>query len=342
MWSFSPAPHIESTRRASAPHRRTLYWHPPKTRILSGFLVQIRLGTRNSPLARWQAEWVAAQLTHHGHQVELVPITTSGDRQTQQAIAALGATGLFTKELQRALLAGQIDLAVHSLKDLPTDAVPGLTLGAVPPRAPVADALISRSQVRFADLPSAAKVGTGSPRRRSQLLHRRPDLQMAELRGNVDTRLAKLAAGEYDAIVLAVAGLTRLGRAAEMTESLPLDVMLPAVGQGALGLECRSDDQPLLAVLAPLDDSHTHAAVLAERALLHTLRGGCLAPVGAHSQVDSSGQLTLSAVVLSLDGRQRIAQSAEGAFDAPEDLGNRLAQSMLAAGADQLIAQLRS
>jgi len=292
-------------------------------------------------LARWQAEWVAAKLTGLGHTVELVPISTTGDRQTQEAISSLGATGLFTKELQRALLDRQVDLAVHSLKDLPTEPVPGLMLAAVPPRADVADAFLSRTGAPFAELPQEAVVGTGSPRRRSQLLYLRPDLHMADLRGNVDTRLAKLAAGDYDAIILAQAGLTRLGRASEITEILPIESVLPAVGQGALGLECREDNAPLLSALAFLDDADSHAAVLAERALLHTLRGGCLAPIGALARVNQPGRLTMNAAVLSLDGQQRIALTAEADISSAANLGQTLAESLLAAGADRLIAQLR-
>ena len=240
---------------------------------------QLRLGTRSSPLARWQAEWVAARLTERGVAVELVPITTQGDVKTQP-LGQIGGQGLFTKELQRALLDGQIDLAVHSLKDLPTAPVDGLSLAAVPPRESTADVLVSNIVKQIEQLPPSARIGTGSLRRKAQLLHLRPDLQVEEIRGNVDTRLRKLDEGQYDAIVLAEAGLRRLGLAERIVQVIPRSLMLPAVGQGALGIEARADDAATCNLLAPLDDAATHQAVLAERSLLLTLRGGCLAPVG--------------------------------------------------------------
>ncbi len=242
---------------------------------------RLRIGTRGSALARWQAGWVADRLTELGAGVELIPITTRGDAQTKVSIGSLGTTGVFTKELQRALLDDRIDVAVHSLKDLPTDVVQGLCLAAVPERESNRDALVSARGLRFSELPPAALIGTGSLRRRAQLRHARADLRMGDVRGNVDTRLEKLADGQFDALVLAHAGLKRLGLDGHITELLDPQVMLPAVGQGALGIEARADDPAVLDALAPLDHGSTHAAVLAERALLAHLAGGCLAPIGA-------------------------------------------------------------
>ena len=270
----------------------------------------------------------------------MVLLTTRGDREQLGPIGAMGGQGVFTKELQRALLAGEIDLAVHSLKDLPTDEVDGLTLAAVPPRGPSGDVLVSRKVSSWEALPQGAVVGTGSLRRRTQLWHARPDLKMQDVRGNIDTRLRKLAEGQYDALILAEAGLERLGLAGEIAQVLPKSLMLPAIGQGALGLETRSDDAEARSALAPLDDRHTHATVTAERALLAALRGGCLAPVGAWGRIED-GQLRLSAVVLSQDGARRI--SAEAAADLAEsaELGRSVAADLMARGAAELIAAAR-
>lgn len=297
---------------------------------------KLRLGTRASPLARWQADWVAARLGEHGVAVELVPITTQGDVKTEP-LGQIGGQGLFTKELQRAILAGQIDLAVHSLKDLPTVSVAGLTIAAVPERETVHDMLVSRVARRIEDLPAAARVGTGSLRRKAQLLHLRPDLVVSDIRGNVETRLKKLEAGEFDAIILAEAGLKRLDIARDIAHLIPPRVMLSAVGQGALGIEARSDDGRTLSLLAPLDDSESHQAVTAERSLLFTLRAGCLAPVGAWARV-ARNRLELKAVVLSPDGAQRIVASGDGEPMAAQDLGRQVAEQLLSQGASDLIA----
>ncbi|HUY89877.1 MAG TPA: hydroxymethylbilane synthase [Pirellulales bacterium] len=300
----------------------------------------LRLGTRASPLARWQADWVAARLAERDVEVEMVLLTTRGDREQRGPIGGMGGQGVFTKELQRALLAGEIDLAVHSLKDLPTDAVEGLMLTAVPPRGPAGDVLVSGKASSWEALPQGAVVGTGSLRRRTQLWHARPDLKMQDVRGNIDTRLRKLAEGQYDALILAEAGLERLGLAGEITQVLPKTLMLPAVGQGALGLETRSDDSPTRSALVPLDDRETHAALLAERALLATLLGGCLAPVGAWGRVEGD-LLRLSAVVLSQDGVQRIAAEVAGDLAAAAELGQSAAAELLSRGAAELIAGAR-
>lgn len=300
---------------------------------------RIRIGTRGSALAKWQAEWVSAQLQNLGVAVELVFIKTGGDGTTTP-ITASGEQGLFTKEIQRALLDGRVDLAVHSLKDLPTDAVDGLVLAAVPTREQTQDALVSNGHDRLDDLPKQARVGTGSRRRQSQLLYARPDLEVLDIRGNVDTRLKKLDDGEYDAIILAAAGLKRLGLADRIRQQLPVDIMLPAIGQGALGLETRSDDDTTISIVRRLDDAQAHSGVLAERTMLATLRGGCLAPVGAHARF-ADDRLHLDGVVLSPDGTQRITASRDATPADAASLGASVANELLEQGARDLIEQAR-
>jgi hydroxymethylbilane synthase len=297
---------------------------------------RLRLGTRNSPLARWQAEWVAARLTELGVVVELVPITTQGDVKSGP-LGQIGGMGLFTKELQRALLENQIDLAVHSLKDLPTEPVAGLALAAVPERESTADVLLATKYNNLDALPKGAKVGTGSLRRKAQLLNARPDLTIEDIRGNVETRVRKLDDGEYDAIVLAEAGLNRLGLAQRISQVLPRSLMLPAVGQGALGIETRDDDVATRGLVAPLDDDATHQAVLAERTMLLSLRAGCLAPVGALGLIVGD-QLQLQAAVLSPDGQRRITAGAATATNDAVYLGQMVAEELLGLGAAELIA----
>ena len=282
---------------------------------------------------------MAAQLSQLGVASELVFIKTHGDRTTTP-ITAAGGQGLFTKEIQRALLDDRIDLAVHSLKDLPTEVIDELVLAAVPRREDPRDVLVCNNYDAVEQLPEAARVGTGSRRRQSQLLHMRPDLQVADIRGNVDTRLAKLDEGQYDAIILAAAGLKRLGLEDRASQLIPCEVMLPAVGQGALGLETRHDDADTITALAPLDDAHTHAAVVAERALLAALRAGCLAPVGAWGRVEQV-ELKLDAVVLSPDGDSRLAASLSGPPETAATLGTTAAEQLIERGADELIAQSR-
>ena len=299
----------------------------------------LRLGTRGSKLAQWQANWVAQQLQQAGCAVEVVLIATTGDQRQQEPIADVGQA-VFTKEIQQALLDEQVDLAVHSLKDLPTEPTPGLCLAAVPERAAVGDALLSREGHTFEQLPQGAVVGTGSSRRRAQLWHRRPDLELRDLRGNVDTRIRKLHDGEFDAIILAEAGLQRLELQAHITEILPLAWYLPAVGQGALGIETREDDAATRAAVAALNHADTHAAVVAERALLAGLRAGCLAPVGAWARM-LDGQLVLEAAVLSIDGRQRLTALRQGAPADAAALGKDAADELTAAGAAELIRDAR-
>jgi len=302
--------------------------------------MQIRLGTRASALARWQAEWVAARLVEAGVDVLLVPITTSGDQQQRASIAAVGSQGVFTKELQAALLDERIDLAVHSLKDLPTDPVEGLCLAAVPQRGPVGDVLVCPRVGSLADLPKRSIVGTGSLRRRAQLLYIRNDLQVRDIRGNVETRLAKLAGGDYDALLLAEAGLRRLELDQHIAQLIPKSIMLPAVGQGALGLETRLGDEQTRSALTAIDHAATHAAVLAERTMLATLEGGCLAPVAAWGRVEKS-RLTLTGRVLAANGSRRIQTTLVADQADAQRIGNQVAQRLLVRGAARFIQSSR-
>ncbi len=298
-----------------------------------------RLGTRGSRLARWQTDHVAELLraAHPGLTVEVVVIHTRGDRVLDTPLPLIGGKGLFTAELETALREGHIDAAVHSLKDLPTDMPAGLALGAIPPRGPVQDVLVSRGGYTLDALPSGATVGTSSRRRAAQLLHRRPDLHILDIRGNVDTRVRKTLdpEGPYTATVLAQAGLTRLGLDAGTPAPLPVDVMLPAPGQGALAVQCR-DDAASRALLAPIDHRETRAAVHAERAFLAGLGGGCAVPVAALATLRGEA-LHLQGRVLSVDGRTCIHVEITGSPDAAEALGQALAQEALARGAARLL-----
>jgi hydroxymethylbilane synthase len=302
----------------------------------------LRIGTRGSALASWQANWVAVQLAELGAKCEVVEVVTQGDKQPETPLVSLGAEGVFTKELQKWLLDGRIDLAVHSLKDLPTEVVKGLALAAVPLRESPFDVLICRDTQSFRQLPQGSRIGTGSLRRQTQLLHARPDLQMVDVRGNVDTRLKKLREGQFDALVLAEAGLKRLNLAAQITEVLPPKLMVPAIGQGALGLETRSADRNTQEWVAKIDDLSSHQSVLAERTLLAALRGGCLAPVGAWGRVEDDGRLHLSACVLSNDGAHRLETDLLGNAADAIQIGRQAAEQLLAAGAAQLIDQSRA
>ncbi len=299
----------------------------------------LRLGTRGSALARWQADWVTAQLQQAGVEVQQVLITTQGDVRTGP-LGVVGGQGLFTKEIQRALLDDRVDLAVHSLKDLPTDAIDGLVLAAVPRRESCGDVLVSDQARDVETLAQGSRVGTGSMRRRAQLLHQRPDLSVLDIRGNVDTRLRQLDEGNYDAIVLAEAGLKRLGLADRITHVLAKSWMLPAIGQGALGLETRAHDDWTRQRVSLLDDADTHRSVLAERRLLSVLHGGCLAPVGAWGRVEE-GRLYLDAAVLDPQGTRRLLVHVEGAPDEALSLGEQAACELLAQGANELINAAR-
>ena len=293
----------------------------------------IRLGSRGSPLALAQSRMVAAALeaAHPGLTVPITVIKTEGDRNTDASLTAAGGKGLFVKELEDALLAGTIDLAVHSLKDLPTELPAGLAIVAIPRRHDPRDALIAKTARRVEELPENAVVATGSPRRQCQLLARRPDLRFIAVRGNVDTRVRKLERGEFDALVLAVAGIERLGLSTPGRAPIPTETCLPAPGQGALGLETRDDDAPTRRLVAALDDPDSRAAVTAERAFLAELGAGCLAPAAALARVQGE-RLVLEAMVGEVDGGSVQRDEAEGSARDAAALGASLAGRLLRAG----------
>ncbi len=300
----------------------------------------LRLGTRRSALATTQSSWVADRLRALGHEVELVEITTEGDRDRTTPLAQLGGTGVFVSALREALADGRVDLAVHSLKDLPTAPDPRVDVAAVPVREDVRDALVARDGLTLGELPAGATVGTGSPRRRAQLEALGLGLVLTDLRGNVDTRLRAVHEGRLDAVVLAAAGLRRLGRADEVTELLdPLQV-LPAPGQGALAVEVRRDDDATRAAVAPLEDADARACVTAERTLLAELEAGCSAPVGALAEVVEGvdgPELSLRAVVAAPDGSHDLRRSLTGDPAEAADLGRRTARLLLEDGAADLM-----
>jgi hydroxymethylbilane synthase len=308
----------------------------------------LRLGTRRSALALAQSRAVAEAITaSSGREVELVEITTYGDT-SREPLAQIGGTGVFVNALRDALLDRRVDLAVHSLKDLPTTAAPGIALAAVPPREDPRDVLVARDGLALAELPSGARIGTGSPRRAAQLRALGLGLEVVPIRGNVDTRLRKVADGEVDAVVLARAGLARLGRLDAVTEVIDPLQMLPAPGQGALAVECRSEEtadqasSELLDLLAGLDDPATRAAVTAERSLLSTLEAGCSAPVGAFGEAvegEQESELYLRAVVAAADGSVSVRMSTTGPLGEAESLGRALATEMLAEGAAGLMGE---
>ncbi|MEO3785631.1 hydroxymethylbilane synthase [Actinocorallia sp. B10E7] len=294
----------------------------------------LKLGTRKSLLAMTQSGMVADALTRAtGRSVELVGITTEGD-VSKALLAQIGGTGVFVNRLREKVLSGEVDFAVHSLKDLPTVPAEGIELVALPPRHDHRDALCGPG--KLADLPAGAKVGTGSPRRVAQLRALRPDLEVVPIRGNADTRLAKVTDGELDAVVLANAGLTRIGRTEGIGELFEPELMLPAPGQGALAVECRSDDAELIELLHVLDDPATRAAVTAERTVLSVLEAGCSAPVGAFARVENE-VLSLTAAVVSLDGARQIRLSASGHPERAVELGRELAARLFDQGADKLM-----
>jgi hydroxymethylbilane synthase len=296
----------------------------------------VKIGTRKSRLATWQAEHIGQMLAQRWPdlQYSLELFDTTGDRIPDQPLPEIGGKGLFTQELEDALQRGDIHLVVHSLKDLPVEESPGLAKAAIPPRESAGDVLVSGRGYTLETLPKGARVGTSSLRRSAQLLHRRPDLEIRPLRGNIDTRIRKAYQGEYDAIVLAAAGVNRLGLQAQVTEELSLQVMLPAPGQGALAVQCRSDNAALLSLLQAIDHAETRAAVLAERAFLKGLGGGCSAPVAAYGFVEA-GLLHLEGLVASRDGREiiRIRHSMAMAAGEPGQPGFWLAKQALHLGA---------
>jgi len=290
-------------------------------------------------LARWQAEFVRKQLFQlTGTDAELVVIKTSGDKMQQASLTQIGGKGVFIKELEEALIAEEIDLAVHSVKDIPTE-VPGrLSFPAVCRRDDVRDCLISNNGATLANLRQGARVGTGSLRRAAQLRHARPNLDIRDLRGNVDTRLRKVESGEYDAIVLSKAGLDRLGWSAKISEIFPVEVSLPAVGQGAIAVQSRAKDEELGDVVGKLDDAETRTAIIAERALLAALQGGCQVPMGAWARIER-GELVMDAVVCSVDGIQYVRQRASGPREEATQLGQRMAQLLIEAGAQNILVE---
>jgi len=295
------------------------------------------IASRGSQLALWQAHWVEGQLTAAGHPCRIEIIKTTGDKITDVPLAKVGSKGLFTKEIEEALLDGRADLAVHSLKDLPTELPAGLVLAAVPEREDPRDAVIGK---RLTELPVGAKVGTSSLRRSAQLRKLRPDLAIESVRGNLDTRLRKLDEGRYDAILLAAAGLKRLGWGDRIAEILPPDVMCPAVGQGALAIETRASGAGFDACSA-LDDTATHAAVTAERGVLASLGGGCQVPIGAHATVHGE-TLRLLGVVASPAGSEIIRAESAGAVGEAEALGRQMGETLLGMGARQILEMVYS
>lgn len=302
-------------------------------------MTTLRIATRKSPLALWQSGHVAGLLraVHPALDVVLVPMSTRGDEELDRSLAAIGGKGLFLKELELAMLSGEADCAVHSLKDVPMELEPGFALPAILARADHADAFVSNGHADIDALPQGARVGTSSLRRQAQLRACRPDLQLRDLRGNVNTRLAKLDAGEYDAIVLACAGLQRLGFGERIRARLDTPQWLPAPAQGAIVVECRDGDEAIHALLAALDDATTRTCVEAERAMNRALHGSCHVPVAAHARLDGP-QLFLAGLVGSAGDGRLVRADAQGRADAPEALGLEVAEMLLAQGARELIA----
>ena len=309
--------------------------------IQNGRRPTLVLGTRGSKLALCQSEWFQSKIHEVAPDVRVVlkKIQTSGDKIVDVPLAKIGGKGLFVKEIEEALLAGEIDLAVHSMKDVPAQLPDGLEILCVPPREDPRDALISRDSRSFSALKPGAQIGTASLRRQAQLLHARPDLQITMLRGNLDTRLRKLQEGQFDAIVLAAAGLHRLAWSTHITEYLPPMLCLPAIGQGALGIEGRSQDDFVRSILAKLDDQATHTTVLAERAFLHRLEGGCQVPIAAAATLVDGG-LSLDGLVASVDGKIILREQTHGTRQEAQQLGVQLAERLLSRGGDKILREI--
>jgi hydroxymethylbilane synthase len=301
----------------------------------------LRIATRKSPLAMWQAEHVAAALgaIHPGLVVEILGMTTKGDRILDAPLAKVGGKGLFVKELEQGMLAGEADIAVHSMKDVPVEFPEGLHLAVILEREDPRDAFVSNKFASLDDLPHGACVGTSSLRRQCQLAERRPDLRIEPLRGNVNTRLAKLDAGDYDAIILAAAGLIRLGFQERIRGFIETDVSLPAIGQGAIGIECRVNDPRTHELIAPLHHEETALRVLAERAMNARLHGGCQVPIAGHAVLEN-GRLHLRGLVGTPDGSKALRADAEAPADQSETLGMAVAEALLAQGAGEILAAL--
>src|SRR5689334_19680905 len=300
-------------------------------------MANLRIGSRGSQLALWQANHIASLLRAQGHTVEIEIIKTTGDKIQDVALAKVGTKGMFTKEIEEALAAGKVDLAVHSLKDLPTELPKGFEIAAITEGQDPRDAFCSKNHASIDELPKNAKVGTSSLRRQAQLKARRPDLDIHPLRGNVDTRLRKMEEGEYDAIILAAAGLNRLGKTQFVRQLIPPDIMCPAAGQGALGIEIRAGDAATKQHLAFLDDQAARATTVCERALLNKLGGGCQVPIGA-SAIMRNGRLHLEAIVAHPDGSTVLRESRDG--DDPVKLGNEVGETLLQRGGDAILEEV--
>jgi hydroxymethylbilane synthase len=297
---------------------------------------KLRIGSRGSQLALWQANHISALLRARGHEVEIEIIHTTGDKITDVALAMVGTKGMFTKEIEEALADGRVDLAVHSLKDLPTELPPGFEIAAITKREDARDAFCSRLYSNVENLPRGARVGTSSLRRQAQLKAIRPDLDIHPLRGNVDTRLRKLEQGEYDAIILASAGLNRLGKTELIKQIIPAQIMCPAAGQGALAIEIREADSATRQHVEFLNDDAARAATTCERALLNRLGGGCQVPIGAFAEM-RNGKLHLEAIVADPDGSKVLRESRDGNFSDPEQLGNDVGETLLAGGGEEIL-----
>jgi len=302
---------------------------------------EIRIGTRASALALWQAEWVKSELEkkYPGMTVSLTKIKTTGDKILDVPLAQVGGKGLFVKEIEEAMLANEIDIAVHSMKDVPTLFPDGLHLSCITKREDARDALLTRNNMKFKDLPQGATIGTSSLRRQAQLMSVRPDFKIQQLRGNVDTRLRKLKEGQFDAIILAAAGVRRLGLTENVSEYLDPSISLPAIGQGALGIECRVDDRELNDLIAFFNHQDTRTCVTGERALLRRLEGGCQVPIACYGQM-MNGKLHLIGLVGSVDGKRIIKDTIEGEADKAEKLGVTLAEKLLSKGADVILREV--
>ena len=306
-------------------------------------MTTVRIATRESALALWQAEYVKAQLEHFHPEINvvLVPMTTKGDIWLDTPLAKIGGKGLFVKELEVAMLEDRADIAVHSMKDLPVDFPPGLDLEVICPREDPRDAFVSNTYASLSDLPQGAIVGTSSLRRQCQLKAKRPDLDIRDLRGNVNTRLRKLDEGQYDAIILAAAGLIRLKMNERIAQHIEPEEMLPANGQGAVGIECRINDENIKALLAPLECNTTRIRVLTERAMNKALEGGCQVPIASYSVISADGkEVHLRGLVGAVDGSEIIESEITGPIEQGEALGNTLAQELLSRGADKILQQV--
>lgn len=299
-------------------------------------MTKLRIGSRGSQLALWQANHISALLRARGHEVEIEIVHTTGDKITDVALAMVGTKGMFTKEIEEALADGRVDLAVHSLKDLPTELPPGFEIAAITKREDARDAFCSRLYSNVENLPRGARVGTSSLRRQAQLKAIRPDLDIHPLRGNVDTRLRKLERGEYDAIILASAGLNRLGKTELIKQIIPVQIMCPAAGQGALAIEIREADSATRRHVEFLNDDAARAATTCERALLNRLGGGCQVPIGAFAEM-LNGKLHLEAIVADPDGSKVLRESRDGNFNDPEQLGSDVGETLLTRGGEEIL-----